>query len=75
MQKQKNEVQFDDISIIEEESIEDENLNNTTVTPINKQKLQLKQFEITTISTTPETVGAGVSPKKSQKKVVSHPPR
>ena len=75
MQKQKKEAQFVDISIIEEESIEDENLNNTTVTPINQQKLQLKQFEITTISTTPETVGAGVSPKKSQKKVVSHPPR
>ena len=41
MQKLKKEAQFDDISIIEEESIEDENLHNTTVTPINQQKVQL----------------------------------
>jgi hypothetical protein len=74
MQKPKKEVHFDDISIIEEESIEDENLHNTTVTPINQQNLQLKQVEITTLSATPETLAARLSHKKSQKKVVSHPP-
>jgi hypothetical protein len=41
MQKQKTEVLEEDSSAIEEESIEDENLHNTTVTPINQQKVQL----------------------------------
>ena len=50
MQKPKKEVHFDEISIIEEESIEDENLHNTTVTPMNKQNLQLKQLEIILVS-------------------------